>query len=91
MNLINILFIHIRMNGSVTKIEQLISQVAYLNVFMKYHKRPFEHNFFLQIAHSFLFMKKLIISNPEVQLNKQHRKSKNDDENLSKINSYQLT
>ncbi|CAF2874331.1 unnamed protein product, partial [Rotaria sp. Silwood2] len=56
-----------------------------------YDEHPFEHEFFLQIAQSFPFMKKLTITNREAQMNKGRRESKNDDENLSIINYYHLT
>jgi len=56
-----------------------------------FDERPFEHEFFPQIAQSFPFMKKLTVSNREAQMNKRRRKSKNDDENLSIINYYDLT
>jgi hypothetical protein len=56
-----------------------------------FDERPFEHEFFRQIAQSFPFMKKLTISNCNAQMNKRREKSENDDENLSIINYYHLT
>ncbi|CAF1458712.1 unnamed protein product [Rotaria sordida] len=48
-------------------------------------ERPFEHEFFLRIAESFPFMEELIIRNHEQQINKQFRKSKNGNQDLSII------
>ncbi|CAF3716482.1 unnamed protein product [Rotaria socialis] len=56
-----------------------------------FDERPFEHEFFLQIAQSFPFMKKLTITNRKAQVNKQRRKTKNEDEHLSIINYNHLT
>ncbi len=66
---------------------ELFNNVTEISLF---DERPFEHEFFLQIAKSFPFMKKLTINNREAQMNKRRRKSKNDDENLSIINYYHL-
>jgi hypothetical protein len=48
-------------------------------------ERPFEHEFFLQIAQSFPFMEKLMVRNVKPQINKQFRKSKNVNRHLSII------
>jgi hypothetical protein len=49
-----------------------------------FDERPFEHEFLLRIAHSFPFMKKLTLINKKPQ-NKQFRKSKNQNQDLSII------
>jgi hypothetical protein len=48
-------------------------------------ERSFEHEFFLQIAQSFPFMETLTIMNKKPQNNKQFRKSKNQNQDLSII------
>ncbi|CAF4936759.1 unnamed protein product [Rotaria sp. Silwood1] len=53
--------------------------------------RPFEHEFFLQIAQSFPLLKKLNVSNRKAQKNKQCHKSANENENLSIIKYHHLT
>ncbi|CAF4484127.1 unnamed protein product, partial [Rotaria sp. Silwood2] len=50
-----------------------------------FDERPFEHEFFLQIAQSFPFMEKLYVTNQKQQINKRFRKSKNENQNLSII------
>ncbi|CAF3824773.1 unnamed protein product [Rotaria sp. Silwood1] len=50
-----------------------------------YNERPFEHEFFLRIEKSFPFMEELTIRNHEQQINKQFRKSKNENQDLSII------
>ncbi|CAF1618108.1 unnamed protein product [Rotaria magnacalcarata] len=56
-----------------------------------FDKRPFEHDFSLQILQSFPFMKNLTINRRKAQINERRRKSKNNDENVSIINYYNLT
>ncbi|CAF0910860.1 unnamed protein product [Rotaria sordida] len=56
-----------------------------------FDERPFEYEFFLQIAQSFPFMKKLNVNNKKPQKNKLYRKSKNDNQNLSIIKYPHLT
>jgi hypothetical protein len=50
-----------------------------------FDERPFEYEFFLQIARSFPFMKNLTVTNNKPQKNKLYRKSKNDNQHLSII------
>ncbi|CAF0746967.1 unnamed protein product [Adineta steineri] len=57
----------------------------YVNIVSLFDGRPFEHEFFLQIARLFPYMKKLTVDNRKAQTNKQCRKSKN--ENIT-INEY---
>ncbi|CAF4196107.1 unnamed protein product [Rotaria sp. Silwood2] len=47
-----------------------------------YDERPFEHEFFLRIAELFPFMEELTIHNEQRQINKQFRKSKNENQDL---------
>ncbi|CAF3465394.1 unnamed protein product [Rotaria sp. Silwood1] len=47
-----------------------------------FDERPFEHEFFLRIAQSFPFIKKLSINNRKAQKNKQNRKLKNNNQDL---------
>ncbi|CAF3428643.1 unnamed protein product [Rotaria socialis] len=56
-----------------------------------FDKRPFEHDFSLQIFQLFPFMKNLTINRRKAQTNERRRKSKNDDENVSIVNYYNLT
>jgi hypothetical protein len=56
-----------------------------------YDERPFEHEFFIQIAQSFPFMKKLKLNNNESQKNKQCYESRNDNRNLSIIKYPHIT
>ncbi|CAF1218127.1 unnamed protein product [Rotaria sp. Silwood1] len=56
-----------------------------------YDERPFEHDFFLRIAQSFLFMKELTIKNQKAQNKKQFIKSNSDDQILSIIEYPNLT
>ncbi|CAF3969789.1 unnamed protein product, partial [Rotaria sp. Silwood1] len=50
-----------------------------------FDERPFEYEFFLQIAQSFPFMKELTVTNEKPQKNKLYRKSENDNQDLSII------
>ncbi|CAF4136195.1 unnamed protein product, partial [Adineta steineri] len=50
----------------------------YVNIVSLFDDRPFEHEFFLQIARSFPYMKKLTVDHHKAQTNKQCRKSKNE-------------
>ena len=56
-----------------------------------FDEHPFEHEFFLRIAQSFPFVKKLTVINQKPQNNKQFRKSKNENQNLSIIKYPHLT
>ncbi len=56
-----------------------------------YDERPFEYEFFLQIAQSFPFMKELTIENRKAQNDKQFMKSNNDNQTLSIIEYPNLT
>ena len=56
-----------------------------------FDEHPFEHEFFLRIAQSFPFMEKLTLNNYKPQNNKQCRKSKNDNQDLSIIKYPHLT
>ncbi|CAF2368097.1 unnamed protein product [Rotaria sp. Silwood2] len=47
-----------------------------------FDERPFEHEFFIRIAQSFPFIKKLSINNRKAQKNKQNRKLKNNNQDL---------
>ncbi|CAF4520178.1 unnamed protein product, partial [Rotaria sp. Silwood2] len=53
--------------------------------------RPFEHEFFFQIAQSFPLLKKLKVSNRQAQKNKQCNKSTNVNKNLSITEYHHLT
>ncbi|CAF3253229.1 unnamed protein product [Rotaria socialis] len=50
-----------------------------------FDEHPFEHEFFLRIAQSFPLMEKLCVCNEKRQINKQFRKSKNENQDLSII------
>ncbi|CAF1213438.1 unnamed protein product [Rotaria sordida] len=50
-----------------------------------FDERPFEHEFFLRISQSFPLMEILIVVNEKRQNNKQFRKSKNENQDLSII------
>ncbi|CAF0952712.1 unnamed protein product [Rotaria sordida] len=50
-----------------------------------FDERSFEHEFFFQISQSFPFLEKLTLINQKPQNNKQLRKSKNQNQNLSII------
>jgi hypothetical protein len=50
-----------------------------------FDERPFEHDFFLQIAQSFPLMKILVVKNRKRQNNKRFRRSKTEDQDLSII------
>ncbi|CAF3201428.1 unnamed protein product [Rotaria sp. Silwood2] len=56
-----------------------------------YDERPFEHEFFLRIAHSFPIVRDLTLINRKPQLDKQYIKSKNNNQNLSIIEWSHLT
>jgi hypothetical protein len=55
----------------------------YVRVVILYDEYPFEHEFFLQIAHSFPFLEKLTVINCEAQQHKQSDKSTNENCHLS--------
>ncbi|CAF0886671.1 unnamed protein product [Rotaria sp. Silwood1] len=56
---------------------------SYVRFVSLYDEYPFEHEFFLQIAQSFLFIEKLVLINREPQQHKQSYKSMNDNCHLS--------
>jgi hypothetical protein len=56
-----------------------------------YDERPFEHEFFIQIAQSFPILKKLTLDNKEPQKNKQCNELRNHNRNLSIITYPHLT
>ncbi|CAF3501745.1 unnamed protein product, partial [Rotaria sp. Silwood2] len=56
-----------------------------------FDERPFEYEFFLQIAQSFPFVKELTVTNEKPHKNKLYRKSKNDNQDLSIIRYPHLT
>ncbi|CAF2888098.1 unnamed protein product [Rotaria sp. Silwood2] len=56
-----------------------------------FDERPFEHEFFLQIAQLFLFMKELTVNNNKPPKNKLYKKSKNNTQDLSTIKYLHLT
>jgi hypothetical protein len=56
-----------------------------------FDERPFQHEFFLRIAESFPFMKKLTLINFKPQKHEQHHKSKNDNKDCSIIEYHHLT
>ncbi|CAF3538070.1 unnamed protein product [Rotaria sordida] len=56
-----------------------------------FDERPFEYEFFLQIAQSFPFMKKLTINNNKPQKNKLYKQSKKDNQDLPIIKYLHLT
>ncbi|CAF2006009.1 unnamed protein product [Rotaria magnacalcarata] len=57
----------------------------YVHELLFYDERPFEHEFFLQIAQSFPFIKNLSIKNSKPQNNKLCKESKNDNQDFSII------
>ncbi|CAF2938854.1 unnamed protein product [Rotaria sp. Silwood2] len=57
----------------------------YVHELLLYDERPFEHEFFLQIAQSFPFIKNLSIKNSKPQNNKLCKESKNDNQDFSII------
>ncbi|CAF2101594.1 unnamed protein product [Rotaria magnacalcarata] len=61
----------------------------YVKIVSLFDERPFEHDFFLQIAQSFPFMKKLFVINNKAQKNKKCIKSEN--ENFSIVEYHYLT
>ncbi|CAF4754119.1 unnamed protein product [Rotaria sp. Silwood1] len=67
---------------------ELFKNVYRVSVF---DERSFEHEFFLQIAQSFPFMKELTIVNGEPQKNKLYRKLNNENQDLSIIKYPHLT
>ncbi|CAF4584950.1 unnamed protein product, partial [Rotaria sp. Silwood2] len=56
-----------------------------------YDERPFEYEFFLKIAKSFPFMRKLTVNNDKPQKNKFDEQSKDDNRHLSIIEYPHLT
>ncbi|CAF4738516.1 unnamed protein product, partial [Rotaria sp. Silwood2] len=66
----------------------LFKYVSYISLF---DDHPFEHEFFLQIAQSFPFLKSLCLVNEKGQNNKQCIKSSNHHQNLSIIKYPYLT
>ncbi|CAF5051691.1 unnamed protein product [Rotaria sp. Silwood1] len=50
-----------------------------------FDEQPFEHEFFLLIAQSFLLIKKLTLNNQKPRKNKQYTKSKDDEQDFSII------
>ena len=56
-----------------------------------FDERPFEHEFFIQIAQSFPFLKKLTLSNEKSQNDKRYINSKSDNGNLLIIEYPHLT
>jgi len=63
----------------------------YVHELLLSDERPFEHEFFLQIAQSFPFIKHLSIRNSKPQNNKLCRESKNDNQDFSIIKYPHLT
>jgi hypothetical protein len=57
----------------------------YVTIVSLYDERPFEHEFFLRISQSFPFVGHLSVINRKAQIDKQHIKSKNDNEDISII------
>ncbi|CAF1224991.1 unnamed protein product [Rotaria sp. Silwood1] len=57
----------------------------YVHELLFYDECPFEHEFFLQIAQSFPFIKRLSIKNSKPQNNKLCKESKNDNQDFSVI------
>ena len=55
----------------------------YVRVVSLYDEYPFEHEFFLQLAQSFPFIEKLVLTNHKPQQHKQSYKSTNDNCHLS--------
>ncbi|CAF3876280.1 unnamed protein product [Rotaria sordida] len=67
---------------------ELFKSVSEVSLF---DERSFEHEFFLQIAQSFPFMRKLTVINMKPQNDKQCRKLKNNNNNLLVIEYFHLT
>ncbi|CAF4365582.1 unnamed protein product, partial [Rotaria sp. Silwood2] len=57
----------------------------YVREILLYDERPFEHEFFLRIQKSFPFIEELTVHNHKRQINKQFRKSMNENQDLSII------
>ncbi|CAF2755815.1 unnamed protein product [Rotaria sp. Silwood2] len=63
----------------------------FVSVISLFDERPFEHEFFLRIAQSFPFMKKLTLINMKPQYGKRNKKSEDDNQDLSIIEYLHLT